>query len=279
MNDVRIHRAVSADGTEIAGRVCGHGPPLVLVHGSLEDGDLDWASIVPFLNGQFTCCLMSTRNRGLSGEAVDLSPARRIEDVTAFIESIGEPVSVVGESDGGALALGAAARTNAISALAVYEPVVPEVADAETIARLEETFARVGEAAAEGMLAHAARIFSELVANEDELRALTALDYFNECARYIPTMLQENEDGLESDEPGPTNDSVLAKITAPVLVLRGTQGALRLLSTDGPRHVAEQLPDSQQRNVEGAGHFGVALAPQHIAEEVLQFFDASLRSA
>ena len=27
----RIHRAVSADGTEIAGRVQGHGPPLILV--------------------------------------------------------------------------------------------------------------------------------------------------------------------------------------------------------------------------------------------------------
>jgi pimeloyl-ACP methyl ester carboxylesterase len=31
----RVQRAVSADGTEIAGHVFGQGPPLVLVHGGL----------------------------------------------------------------------------------------------------------------------------------------------------------------------------------------------------------------------------------------------------
>jgi hypothetical protein len=34
-----VHRTISADGTEIAGRVHGQGPPLVLVHGGLGDGE------------------------------------------------------------------------------------------------------------------------------------------------------------------------------------------------------------------------------------------------
>ena len=36
----RIHRAISTDGTEIAGGVHGQGPPLVLFHGLPEDGDI-----------------------------------------------------------------------------------------------------------------------------------------------------------------------------------------------------------------------------------------------
>ena len=39
MTHTRVHRAVSADGTEIAGRVQGEGPALVLVHGGIGDGD------------------------------------------------------------------------------------------------------------------------------------------------------------------------------------------------------------------------------------------------
>lgn len=101
MSTDRIHRAVSAAGTEILGRVHGQGPPLVLVHGGLEDGDLCWASLLPALRDRFTCYLPSRRGRGLSGDSDDLSPERLVEDVTAFVDSIGPPVGIVGESDGG----------------------------------------------------------------------------------------------------------------------------------------------------------------------------------
>lgn len=277
----RIHRAISDDGTEIAARVHGQGPPLVLVHGSLEDGDLDWASILPFLSERFTCYLMSTRSRGLSGESADLSPQRRLEDVTAFVESVGEPVGLVGESDGGALALSAAARTDAVSAVAVYEPVVFEVVDEETAARMEDTFPRIGEAATEGRLDDAARIFSELVANDDELAALSASGYFKECARYIPTLLQELEleQDAQSERPGLTDPSVLAKITVPVLLLHGSRTALRNFFTDGVRHVADHVANPHVREIAGAGHFAVALAPEPIADELVRFLEAALQRA
>jgi pimeloyl-ACP methyl ester carboxylesterase len=35
----RVQVAISADGTEIVGRVRGQGPPLVLVHGGWGDGE------------------------------------------------------------------------------------------------------------------------------------------------------------------------------------------------------------------------------------------------
>lgn len=54
MDAERIHRAVSDDGTTIAGHVRGQGPPLVLVHGVLADSDLDWGPSLPFLTDRFT---------------------------------------------------------------------------------------------------------------------------------------------------------------------------------------------------------------------------------
>ena len=61
MTGERIHRAVSADGTEIAGSVHGERPPLVLVHYAPHDGDIGWEAMVPHLTDWFTCYLPGTR--------------------------------------------------------------------------------------------------------------------------------------------------------------------------------------------------------------------------
>lgn len=270
MDTERIHRAVSGDGTEIAGRVHGQGPPLVLVHGSFEDGDLDWAAMLPHLRERFTCYLMSTRGRGRSGAAADLSPQRRVEDVTAYVESIGEPVYLFGESDGAALALGAAARTGAVSAVAGHEPPVFEVLGAADGARFEETVGRAGDAAAAGDPVEAARIFAHLIAGEDELAALSSSNYFADAARYVPTFLAELEQEAGS-EFSPTDPAVLAKITAPVLLLHGSRSALRDFFTAGVRHVVEHVPHARVCEIPGSGHWGVTLAPEPIAAELSRF--------
>lgn len=122
MSENRIHRAISADGTEIAGRVHGQGPPLVLFHGAPHDGDLAWEALVPHLADHYTCYLPSWRGRGLSGDNPDRSPPRHEEDATAFVDSIGKPVFLAAWSAGVRTALGAAANSDAVTAVAVYEP-------------------------------------------------------------------------------------------------------------------------------------------------------------
>src|SRR5262245_13549766 len=114
MPEDRIQRAVSADGTEIAGRVQGEGPQLVLVHGAFGDGDIAWEGLLPHLTGRLTCYLPSTRGRGLSGDNPDHSPPRLEEDITAFVDSIGEPVGLVGWSGSGAWVLGATAHSGSV---------------------------------------------------------------------------------------------------------------------------------------------------------------------
>ncbi|HUP70798.1 MAG TPA: hypothetical protein VM142_13435 [Acidimicrobiales bacterium] len=93
MSENRIHRARSADGTEIAGRVFGDGPPLVLVQPPGVDPDIAFEALLPHLAERFTCYLPSIRGREPSGDNPDHSPPRLQEDINAFVDSIAEPAA------------------------------------------------------------------------------------------------------------------------------------------------------------------------------------------
>jgi pimeloyl-ACP methyl ester carboxylesterase len=177
MNEKRIHRAVSADGTEIAGRVVGEGSALVLVHGGIGHGDLAWKALLPHLTDRFTCYLPSTRGRGLSGDHPDHTPPRLVEDVTAFVDSVGEPVCLVGWSGSGPWCLGAAAQSDSVIAVAAYEPVVPGSGETDT-PRLGAALEKVGMAAADGRLVDAVRAFAAGICTDGEVAALEQTTFF-----------------------------------------------------------------------------------------------------
>ena len=270
MSTEPIHRAYSDDGTEIAGRVHGQGPALVLVHGQADDGELDWAGLLPYLTDRFTCYVPSTRGRGLSGEHPDLSPERRVEDVTAFVDSIGEPVALLGTSHGGMLALGAAARSSEVTAAVAYEPPAPEALSEEEAQRFEAPTEAMARAVTEGRLTDAMRSFAEFVVNDDELAAFRAVDYVETTAKYAPTLLTELQLEAQPGAFSPTNPALLAQITAPVLLLHGTRTPLRWF-TDAVHHVANHVTDAEIREISGAGHAGPILQPETIANEVIRF--------
>jgi pimeloyl-ACP methyl ester carboxylesterase len=275
-SDERIHRAVSADGTEIVGRMHGQGPPLVLLHGRLEDGDSCWGPMLPLLTDRFTCYTPSTRGRGLSGDNPDHAPECLVEDAAAFIDSIGEPVRVFGWSSGAALALAALARSTMGAAAAIYEPSVSEVINEQDGARLRDAVAGMAEMASDGRPAEAARAFLAVVATDDELAAALAAGYEDTWAGYVPVALQEFQQThlSPSDAPRPTDPSLLAQISAPVLVLHGTQTPLQSL-TDGVDHVARYVPDARVREIPGVGHLAPIVQPAPIAEQLIRFFHSA----
>jgi pimeloyl-ACP methyl ester carboxylesterase len=119
----RTHFVTTTDGVTIGGGVHGEGPPLVFVHGMMADGDLDWRALLRHLTGRFTCYLPSCRGPGLSGDHPDLSPGRMVDDILAYVDSIGEPTALVGWSSGAYLAVTvAAAQPEAVNAVAPFEP-------------------------------------------------------------------------------------------------------------------------------------------------------------
>jgi pimeloyl-ACP methyl ester carboxylesterase len=274
MTDERIHRARSADGTEIAGRVRGHGPALVLVHGGIGDGNVAWEALLPHLTDRFTCYLPSTRGRGLSGDDPDHSPARLEEDVIAFVESIGKPVGLVGWSGSGAWVLGTAARSRSVAAVAAYEPFVLGAMGDDDRAQTFATMERIGVAGADGRLVDAIRTFAAWICNNAEIVALEETAFYERWAHCVPAMLRfvladASYDGARSTDP-----ERLRAVTAPVLVLRGRQTALSTFIPDAARHITQEVPDSHARELAGVGHFAPLLSAEVIARELIGFFQS-----
>lgn len=112
---------ISANGTAIAHERSGHGPPLVLLHGTGRDRSY-WARSLPGLARQATVHAIDRRGRGGSGDTDHYALEREVEDVLAVLDAIGEPAHLLGHSYGGIVALEAASRATDLRSLILYEP-------------------------------------------------------------------------------------------------------------------------------------------------------------
>jgi len=267
----RVHRATSADGTAIVGEVYGQGAPLVLVHAGLGHGTLDWAFALPSLTDQFTCYCMSTRGRGSSGDAADHSIERNVEDVTAFVESIGAPVMLAGPSGGAMSVLGAAARSDAVRAVVACDPLAFELLGEEDAARLKAAIERMAGLAEEGRLVDAARDWMTEWANGEEMAFLESSGWLEAGAAHVPVLLRLLEASAD-DGYSPTDPSVLGQVDAPTLVLLGSDaGAHWPWFAQSAQHVAEHVADAKVHEVAGAGHCGVWMQAERYAEAMKRF--------
>jgi pimeloyl-ACP methyl ester carboxylesterase len=277
MADDRIHRAVSADGTEIAGRVQGQGPPLVLAHPDLLDGDIAWEALVPHLTDRFTCYLPSLRGRGLSSDNPDHSPPRLVEDVTAFVNSIGEPVCLVGWSDSDAM-FGAAVHSDSVAAVADFEPAVYPLMREDVLVGFGATIEQWTAEAADGRLDDAARTIHHFVCTDVEFAALEA-DYLKRVEANLPVVMKELEQSQGYEGPQSTDPEMLGRITAPVLVLLSQEGALGTFFADSAQHVAQHVADAHVRELPDIGHFAPLVAPEPVAKELIAFFESVRQAA
>lgn len=272
--DFQIHRTVSNDGTEISGTVHGQGPPIVFVHGAMDDGTLQWMPAVPYLADRFTCHVMSVRNRGHSGHSEDVSPPRLVEDVAAYASSVGEPVGLVGLSLGGTWILGAASHLPDITAVVPYEPLVKEVLSEENLDQFAGVVMHEAEEAQEGRLADAVRIFAEFVGNDDEMTALDTAGAFETMGRNVPADLASIQQSMGYQGPSATDAAMLSKITAPVLLLQGGRTVENVRSSNhaGVEHVAEYVPEATVHEFANLGHLAPMVAPEPVAKEIARFF-------
>ena len=267
MDTERIHRAISDDGTPIAGRVHGQGPPLVLVPGGPADGETGWPALLPLLTDRFTCFALSTRGRGLSGDHPDHSRERLVEDVVAFVESIGERVLLFGHSAGGTQALEAAAHTSAVGAVALYEPTLTELADEWLLRKFSDAVARVRSAVEEGRPADGAWIFLEelAMANDTELALLSEANAAREMAPLVPVVLEEE---AQSGLPRLSDLSLLDRVTLPVLLLHGSR--TNPFYRGVVEYLADRLADCRVREIPAVGHLGPEIEPQPVVAELVR---------
>lgn len=113
----------SADGAGIVFDRYGTGPAVVLVHGAFTDRTHPTlAGVAAALAPWFTVFNYDRRGRRASGDTSPYTVEREVADLAAVIAAAGGSAQVFGGSSGAALALHAAARNPAISALALWEP-------------------------------------------------------------------------------------------------------------------------------------------------------------
>ena len=278
MSNQRTHFVTTTDGVTIGGAVHGQGPPLVFIHGMLADGDTDWQALLPHLTGQFTCHLPSLRGRGLSGDHADLSQGRLVDDIVAYVGSIDAPTGLVGWSSGAYLALiVAAARSDAVHAVAPFEPGVLSLMDEQEQAVFGSAAARMGELAAEGKLTAAARAFAGWPFNDEEIAMAEDAGYFEATGRYVPNLLNLLQQWGEYKGPTPDDPAVLGAISAPVLVLHGAD--TKPFLTASARYVADHVPNARIHEIPDVGHAAPLTHPEAVAEALTVFYSPAQQSA
>ena len=218
--------ARSADGTVVAYRTVGEGPPLLVVGGALRTS-ADYVALAQALGRRFTVHVLDRRGRGASGpRGPGDGIEEEVDDVLAVLDATGA-TRVFGHSYGGLVALEAAKRSHAIERLAVYEPGVSVGGSVRTdwICEYRLRLARGDERGAFAVFVrgsgHAPAIVSRLPLGY--LRAVLRLVVRGEQWERMRPLLALNAD--EHDDVRRLADTVdtYAQVTADVLLLGGAK--------------------------------------------------------
>ncbi len=261
-----MDHVTSPDGTTIAYRSVGEGPPAVVVNGALSEH----SSALPLaraLAGDLRVTVYDRRSRGHSG---DLSPGvegaveRELADLAAVIEAArDEParddgVTLVGSSSGGLLALAAAATGLPVARVVVFEPplATPAFPLAAPPDLPEQLHALVGEGrrgeAVALFLSAAVGLPAEAVAQMRQLPDWPAREALAASTVYDTALSRRYP---EAGSFGP--------LDLPVLALHGevTWPMLRASAVA----VGQTFPRGRHREVAGVNH---RLEPDAVAEAV-----------
>ena len=254
--------ATSRDGTPIAYRRSGSGPPLVLVHGTTAD-HTRWAGVLPSLERHFTVYAMDRRGRGGSGDADGYAIEREFEDVAAVIEAIGEPVFLLGHSYGAVCSLEASRLTDKVRRLILYEPPIPTIHPLYPPGVPDRIQALVDAGDPEAGLE---LFFREVVRMPDgEFERYRALPVWKVRVTLAPTIPRE----LAIDRRYRFRPERFSGFAIPTLLLVG--GESPPVFREATDMLAATLPDSRVAVMPGQRHVAMDTAPELFLAEVGKF--------
>jgi pimeloyl-ACP methyl ester carboxylesterase len=254
-----MQRLTSHAGAGVSYDRYGGGPPLVLVHGSFSDHQTNWEFVKPLLEGTFTVHAIARRGRGDTDATQGHSVEDEGNDVAALIESISEPVFLLGHSYGAHAALAAAARVpERIRKLVLYEAPMPTLV-AGILGRLEAL------AQAEDWDGFAMTFFQEgLSVPAHELEALRDTELWAPIIADAPSSLRD----LRALSRYDFTAERFHELRIPVMLQIGAESPRDLYVTDA---LAAALPDARIEALPGQAHEGMTTAPGMYAESVSRF--------
>ena len=251
----------SPDGTVIGCAEAGEGPPLLLIHGSANDGGR-WARLMEPLGTRFRVLAMDRRGRGASlpeSEPYDID--REAEDILAIAAAVGGPLRIAAHSYGATCTLRALELGLRPERALLYEPPFDTrelpAWPAGVIEEVEATLSR--EDLAGALLAFLGRVIKLDDATLAAAQASPAWDRRVANARWIAREAR----CLSAYEPDP---ALLAEVAPRLRVLLGTETSPELDSSTRAAHAA--LPGSELRLLPGFGHNAMDDDPGGFVAEV-----------
>ncbi len=254
------------DGRKLAYRAEGSGPPLVMVHGSPGDGR-SWGRVVPHLKDRFRTICPDLPGYGGSDRLEADEPAGRMvamgTAVARLVDSLDEPVRLVGHSFGGNIALQAAlqVQAGAVDRIVLFEAVY--------FRALQLT----GEdAALKPAAAHFEDYARRATAGEPEVVRLMIDYWFGEDAfarmpepvrGYLSAAAARNAIDVRSSFLGTTTAAELGVLQCPVTIVDGetSQEVVRSIA----RALLKLLPSARMEGLAGANHGMLDTHPEAVA--------------
>ncbi|HEX2047646.1 MAG TPA: alpha/beta hydrolase [Acidimicrobiales bacterium] len=238
----------SRDGTKIAFDRLGEGPPLVLVSGLFCHRPMT-QPLAEALAADFTVVHYDRRGRGESGDTAPYAVEREVEDLAALIEEVGGAAAVYGHSSGAGLALEAAARSVAITALVLHEPPYgPD--DDEEKERARRLAEDIRTAVSEDRWADAVRLFLAASGVSAEMAEQAAADPGMQAVAH--TMPYDFAVMGGRSRGGTIPEDLVRGVDVPTLVLAGT--ASPDFFRDTAVRLSGLLPNASYTVLEGQDH-------------------------
>jgi pimeloyl-ACP methyl ester carboxylesterase len=252
----------SPDGTNLAVWVDGHGPALVLVHGSPTE-HTTFDPLVLQLRDDLTTFAIDRRGSGASADTEPYAIEREFEDVAAVVDAVaartGGPVALWGHSYGCNPAMGGAALTTNVHRLILYEPSFGLTYPPGSIEAIESAIAAGNPEAA----IRAALVDTGAMTDE-EFESFKAGPRWPKVLAVAPTLPREcRVEHTWTYRPGQFD-----ALTAPTLLLTGsdTDPAIAELT----HRAAATIPDARIRVLDGHAHFAYKSDPALVAAVILE---------
>lgn len=256
-----MDKTLSRDGTSIAYRRRGEGPPVILVSGALGTAATE-EPLARLLAPRFHVVTYDRRGRGASGDRSPYAVERETEDLAALAEVTGGRPSVFGIGAGGALALEAQAAGLPVDLLAVYQP--PYTPGADGLRFKAGCTARLHGLLSAGDRDGAVELFlSRTGVAADMIARMRRAPLWRTLVSVAHTLAYD--DAVLGDGSVPRER--FASVTARTLVVCG--GFSSAVAHTATRLLADALPRARHRTLTGQTR---ELAPQVIAPVLAEFF-------
>lgn len=250
---------LSKSGATVSYRKSGSGPPLVLIHGSFSDHLTNWEFVLPMLDRHFTNVAVALRGRGKTDATMGHTIDDEALDTVSIIESLGEPVFLLGHSYGAQVALRAAnSIPGQVRRLILYEPPKPNA--------LDRHLPELGRLAAlEAWDQFSWTFFHRaLSVPVEELQNLKTAGLWQPIVNLAKASLGDLRAVLRSTfEP-----ERFQNLPVPTLLQVGSESPHHLFVT---KALAENLPNATIETMEGQAHEAMTTAPERYAASVIRF--------